>query len=68
MSAMFGIRRLDAAAARAHTAAQLEGVVEPDSGDRYILFDPAMRQRDRSRAGRPSLMALGVGIGESTSA
>ena len=39
LRAMFGIGRLDAPTARAHIAAQLEGVVEPDSGDSDILFD-----------------------------
>lgn len=39
LRAMFGIRGLDAATARAHIAIQLEGVVEPDSGDRDVLFD-----------------------------
>lgn len=39
LRAMFGIRGLDAATARVHIAAQLEGVVEPDSGDSDILFD-----------------------------
>jgi adenylate cyclase len=39
LRAMFGIRRLDAAAARAHIAAQLEEVTESDSGDSDILFD-----------------------------
>ena len=39
LRAMFGIHGLDAATARAHIAAQLEGVVEPDSSDSDILFD-----------------------------
>ena len=39
LRAMFGIRRLDAATARTRIAAQLAGVVEPDSGDSYVLFD-----------------------------
>jgi adenylate cyclase len=36
---MFGIRRLDAAAAREHVAAQLKDVTEADSVDSGILFD-----------------------------
>lgn len=39
LRAMLGIRGLDAQAARAHAATQLEGVVRPDSGDDHILFD-----------------------------
>ncbi|HYO01380.1 MAG TPA: adenylate/guanylate cyclase domain-containing protein [Mycobacterium sp.] len=39
LRAMFSVGRLDVAAARAHVAAQLDGVVEPDSEDALIVFD-----------------------------
>jgi adenylate cyclase len=39
LRAMFGIRRLPAAAARAHIAAQLDEVAEAAAGDGAILFD-----------------------------
>ncbi|MET0475115.1 MAG: adenylate/guanylate cyclase domain-containing protein [Mycobacterium sp.] len=39
LRSMFGIRDLDAEAARAHVADQLKDVTEPDSGEAEILFD-----------------------------
>ena len=39
LRAMFGVRRLDGATARAHIAAQLADVVEAGSDDSLVLFD-----------------------------